>query len=316
MSGMTFTAKGLLGLILGLALIGVPPARGAGETVRIITIPVDGGAEVLYAREMGFFKRADLDVHVETLPNGAAIAAAVVSGNVDIGFSNLVSLALEYKKNIPVRIVAPGALFVASAPNAMCLVPRDSSIKTAKDLEGKTVAINGLKNISQFGPQAWMDASGADSKLVKFVEMPFNDIILALSQNRIDAGELTEPFVSQAKKVGRVLSNCMASVAKRYLISAYFTTTTWAQAHPEAARKFEEVMRQTAIWARKNQARSGEILAQEAKMNPQMVAEMVRSQYAERFDPADIQPVINLAVRYGDISESFPAADLFYRTLK
>lgn len=86
-------------------------------------------------------------------------------------------------------------------------------------------------------------------RLVKFIEMPFTDIVQALAQNRIDAGELTEPFVSQGKKVGRVLSNCMATVAKRYLMSAYVTTTAWAQAHPEAARKFEEVMRQTAIRA-------------------------------------------------------------------
>jgi hypothetical protein len=40
---------------------------------------------------------------------------------------------------------------------------------------------------------------------------------------------------------------------------------------------------------------------------------MVRSVYAERLDPASIQPVINTAARYGLLRASFPAADLIDR---
>lgn len=286
-----------------------------GTTIHIETIPVDGGAQVLYARELGFFKQAGLDVQVDSLPNGAAIAAAVMSGTVDIGFSNVVSLAVEYTKNIPVRIVAPAGLFVAAEPNSGCLVPRDSPIRTAKDLKGKTIAINGLKNIGQLGPQIWIDQSGGDAKSVAFVEMSFPEIVGALAANRIDAAQVPEPFMTAAKQTSRVLSNCMAAIGKRYLISAYFVTSAWAQAHPEEARKFENVMRQTAIWAKKNHDRSGEILAVESKLNPQLIHDMVRSQYAERYVPADLQPVIDVAARYGAIRDTFPAADLFYRTL-
>jgi NitT/TauT family transport system substrate-binding protein len=290
------------------------PAHGEAQdnTIRIETLPVDGAGQILYAQDMGFFKKAGLNVAIHTLNNGAAIAAAVTSHSADIGFSNVFSLGIEYNKNIPVKIIAPAALFVAAAPNAMCLVPRDSPIATATDLNGKVVGISGLKNIAQYGTQAWIDKNGGDSASVHFVEMPFPTIVAGLAQNRIDAGQLTEPFLTEAKKNGRVLSNCFAAIAPKFLISAYFTSNSWIESHPEEARKFEQVMRETAIWANSHQRASATILAKYTQLNPQVINGMVRSQYAERFDSSDVQPEIDLAVRYGAIPKSFPAGNLFY----
>ena len=49
-------------------------------TVKVATTPIDVGAEVLYGIDMGFFKQHGLNVDVQFIDNGAAIASAVASG--------------------------------------------------------------------------------------------------------------------------------------------------------------------------------------------------------------------------------------------
>jgi NitT/TauT family transport system substrate-binding protein len=302
-------------LVIACALLLRPvPTVAEDAAIKIATIPIDGGAEVLYAQERGYFKKAGLNVEIQQISNGAAIAAAVASGAVDIGFSNIVSLATAYQKNIPIALIAPAGLYSSKAPVIVCLVPKSSAILSAKDFNGKTIAANGLKGIVQYAPAAWVDKNGGDAKTLKFVEMTFPEMPAALSAGRVDVAVVSEPYVTDAKKAGRVVSNCFDGVANDFLISAYFTTTAWAKAHPVEAQKFEDVIRQAAVWANHDQAQSADILIRASKMDPQTVQTMVRSVYAERFDPAQVQPVLDVTAKYGGLSSSFPAGALYYRS--
>jgi len=85
------------------------------------------------------------------------------------------------------------------------------------------------------------------------------------------------------------------------------------KAHPDVARRFADVMRETAIWANKNPAKSAAILSKYTKIPLESLATMARSTYSERNNPAEIQPVIDNAARYGFIDASFPAAELIAR---
>jgi ABC-type nitrate/sulfonate/bicarbonate transport system substrate-binding protein len=298
---------------LAVVLSGLPLLGYAQEaTIKIATIPIDTGAEAFYAHDQGFFKKAGLDASIERITNGPAIAAAVVSGAVDIGFSNLVSLAIAFKKGVPITLIAPAGMYSSKAPTSTCQVALNSPIKTAKDMNGKIFATNGLKNIGEFGPRAWIDANGGDSSTVKFVEMPFPDMAGALTQGRIDAAVMAEPTMTEAKGQTRFLSNCYDGIGPTYMIGAYFTTSAWATAHPDLVRKFQTAMRDTAIWANKNTAASAVILARESKMNPEIAAKMYRAVYPEKLEVSAIQPVINVTAKYGGLPAAFPATDMMF----
>ncbi len=133
------------------------------------TIPFDAGSQVFYAKDMGFFSKAGLDVTIDPVGNGPAIAAAVASGAVDIGFSNALSIETAYKKGLPFVFVQNSAIYSTAAPTSVIMVLKDSPIKTAKDLNGKTFGVNGLKNIAQYAPSMWIDKNGGDSSTMKFV---------------------------------------------------------------------------------------------------------------------------------------------------
>jgi len=54
-----------------------PGASQSMTTIRVATNPIESGAEVFYAKEMGFFAKAGLDAEIQPANSGAAMAAAV-----------------------------------------------------------------------------------------------------------------------------------------------------------------------------------------------------------------------------------------------
>lgn len=303
----------LAALGAGVAAATLPAPARAADALKIATIPLDAGAEAYYAADLGYFRDAGIEATIDPIASGAAIASAVASGAIDIGFSNLISIAAAYKKNIPFTLLAPGSLYTATIPTSVLMVPLNSPAKTAKDLNGKTFGVNGLKTITQYAPQLWIDKNGGDSTTVKFVEMTFPAIIESLGANRIDAAIVADPFIAQAKANARILSNAYDAIGARYIIGCWFTTKQWAGAHQDLAARFAQVIAKTALWANAHKPQSGAILAKYAKMDPAVAASMLRVDYAQRFTVPDMQPVIDLAARYGGLPATFPADELVYK---
>jgi NitT/TauT family transport system substrate-binding protein len=300
--------------VLAVALVCAVAAPAQTQTLltlRVATIPAENGAQVYYAKEMGFFVKAGLNVEIQSLQNSGATASALASNAIDVAYGTLVPLSIAHTKNIPFVVVAPAVVYTASAPNSALVVGVNSPLKTAKDLTGKVLGINGVGNISEYGPRAWIDANGGDSNTVHFLELPFSEMQNALGAGRIDAAWVTEPFLASAKKNGRVLATAFDAIAKEFLVGIWFTTAQWAKDHPDAVGRFAAVMRQTADWANKNQAKTAEILVKYTKMDPAVIATTVRSRYGDRVTPALMQPVINVSAKYGKF-QPFPASELIY----
>ena len=303
----------LAGFGAGLTAAALPSLARAADTVNIATIPLDAGAEVYYAADMGYFKDAGIDAQIQPIASGAAISAAVASGAIDIGFANLISIAAAYKKGIPFTLVAPGSLYTSTIPTSVLMVPLNSPVKTAKDLNGKTFAVNGLKTITQYAPQLWMDKNGGDAATIKFVEMTFPNIIESLGANRIDAAIVADPFIAQAKSAARVFANAYDAIGSRYLIGCWFTTKQWASAHPDVVARFASAIAKVAPYANTHKPQTGVILAKYSKMDPATAATMLRVDYAPSFVVSQMQPVIECAAKYGGLPASFPATELIFK---
>jgi NitT/TauT family transport system substrate-binding protein len=300
--------------LTGVALAaGTRPARAqTAATIRIALIPIETAAEVFYAKELGSFAKAGLAVDLQQLQNGQAIAAAVAGGAADIGFSTVPPLAVAHSKGIPLTIIAGAALSIASEPFALVVVNPDSPIKAPKDLSGKTVGIIGLGTVADFGTRAWIDRNGGDSTAIKFAELPAPAMPAALAAGRVDAALLVEPYLTQGRaQHDRILGNPMDGVAKEFAVSVWFSTPSWAGAHPDLVGKFAAVMHDTALWAAKNPARSVEILAQYTKVDPGSLAGITRVRYADHLTAAMIAPVVDVAAKYGKFP-AFAAQELLF----
>jgi NitT/TauT family transport system substrate-binding protein len=278
-------------------------------TIRVATTPIELGAQVMYAQEQGFFKKAGVNVELQIMDSGAAIAAAVASGALDVAQGNLVTLATAHERSLPFVVVAPAGLYSANDPTTSLVVAKSSPIKTAKDLENKTVAINGLRNITQIGASAWMDQNGGDYSKVRFIEMPFPQMGAALEAGRIDAAVIAEPELSTALAGGsRVLAQPYTAIGKQFLIGGWFTTSAWAKAHPAELKRFASAIVEAGKWANGHRAESARILEKYTKIH--VSPAMKRTTYAERLNPADVQPLIDAAAKYKSLKSTFPASDL------
>ena len=281
-------------------------------TLRVALIAAEACGQVYFAQEMGFFQKAGLNVELQTLNNTNAIAEAVASNSTDIGFSAVLSIATAYKKGIPFTIVAAGNEYESSRPNAAILVPQNSPIHFAKDLNGKTLGVQAVKSIAEFGPRLWIDKNGGDSSTVKFLDLPFAAMPDALAAGRIDAEWLAEPYIAIGKQNARVIAYPFDAIGKQFLAGAWFASTPWAKDHADLVARFASAMSEASRWANANPAKAGAILLGVTKIDPALFAKDVHAQYADRLSAAEVQPQIDLAARYGLFSQTFSAADLIF----
>ena len=290
----------------------VPTVVRAADTLRLATIPIDGGVQSAYAEAQGYWKDAGLTVQTEWTTNGGAIAAAVSGGTIDIGYSNFLTLAVAHERGVPFTAVAPAGIYSSSAPISSLLVPVDSPARTARDLNGKVIAVNGLKNITQLATEAWSDVNGGDWKSLRFVEMSFPEMPAALAAHRIDAGFVTEPLVSGAvrRKSARVIGRPYDAIAPEFTISVWFTTRAWAAANGALVRRFASVIREASLWANDHDAQSAPILSGISKLPLAAIEGMTRSRFAASLTPKSVQPIIDSAAKYGLLANAFPASDM------
>jgi NitT/TauT family transport system substrate-binding protein len=294
-----------------LAAQRIRPARAA-DTMRLAAPALDATSLIFYANDQGYFKNAGLPVDVQAMANGEAVTLAIAGNAVDVGCSEVVSLILAFHKGVPITLVAAGGEQTPKAPVGMLFARTDLPATSGKDFNGKTVAVVGLNGFAQYGTQNWIDKTGGDSSTVKFVQFAGAQIAVALQDGRVDGAFVPEPFVSVAKKVARPVANSMAAIAPRTLTSAHFTTTAYARANPAGIKQFQSAIRMAADWANKNPDQSALILERVARVSPEVVAASTRANFATSLDPAELQPLIDVAAKYGNLP-SFPATDMIYR---
>lgn len=301
----------LAGLCFLLFLtVGSRVAAQSSPLVRVVTAPTDMGAQVFYAQDLGLFKQAGLDVQISTIPNGAATLAAIASGADDIGQTNIVSLAVAHERRLPFVIVAPAGVYSSKNPTTMLAVLKNSPLHTAKDLNGKIIAVPGVRSLTDIATEAWVDENGGDGASLKFVEIPFSLVVPALQSARVDAAVLSDPFlgVALANGTAREVAPILDAVGDTFLLAAYISTDDFARTHPELIRRFAAVMSATARWANTHQRESAQILERWTKQK--LLGAAARVTYADQLRTELVQPLIDTSAKYGVLKSSFPASEL------
>ncbi len=306
----------LIAVACGLLVVLAPQAGGRNTAraqgvpeIRLGTSNNVGAAIVYLAQDRGYFKRAGVNVDIEPVTNGAAAASAVLSGALDVSEGNTISIALAYEKGLPLRFIAPIANYSTRRPTTVLVVDRSSAIASGADLNGKTLAVNGLNNITQLAAQGWIDAHGGDSHSVHYVEMTFSEMGPALQRHAIDAAVISEPALTQAVNA-RVLGQCYDAIADRFMVNGWFATQDWIAKHTDAVERFGRALSEAAKWANSAPAETNPILSARTGIPMALMQKMAHSTYATTFDAALIQPQIDIAARYGLLHSRVAAREL------
>jgi NitT/TauT family transport system substrate-binding protein len=160
--------------------------------LKMAVVPTQVAAQAYFASDAGYFAKHGLSADISPLQNGAAVIAAVLSGGIDVGYSNILSFTVAHDKGLPLQVLFGTDINGLAKPTTgMLCVPTASPIKTAKDLAGKVIGVSSLSNTNLYAVKNWIDQTGGDSKLAKYVEIPLAEMTQAVEGGRVDAGSST-----------------------------------------------------------------------------------------------------------------------------
>jgi ABC-type nitrate/sulfonate/bicarbonate transport system substrate-binding protein len=304
----------LSGTAAALAAALSKPARALAASPEIV---ISGSANeaagnAFYANDLGYFQKAGLNVKLTVLTTAAPMVAAVVSGSVAISGIPIPQIALARAKGIPIVMIAPGALYMSTVPTNALIALKDSPLKQAADLNGKTIATRDVANMAYIAARAWIDKNGGDSKSVHWLETADPTDVAALQSGRIDAASVGEPAFDDALRGGgvKVLARAFDAIAPRFLINAFCASEAFVKENPDVVRRFAATIEAASHWANqtKNYAQSAQIIARYT-MAP-VLPEGTRVVYAEQSRASDLQPVLDALLTYGFLKTPMRAADL------
>jgi NitT/TauT family transport system substrate-binding protein len=281
--------------------------------IRIGAYTTDAYAQIFYAVESGFLKRAGLNVDVTILANPATNTQVVAANALDVCLADPVQVAHPVNAGVPLAFFAGSGLYATNNPTTLLVLSNESPLRAAKEFEGQSIAVVALASISSLAVREWLRQNGAELERVRLVELPFSSMASALTRGTVAGAFLAEPFLSGARGNLRILAKAYDSIARSFAISTFFASRDWLSKNRDAARRFTQAMYDTARWANTHRPESSEILSKVSKIDVERVRTMARVTYATSLEPAQLQPVLDVAFKYNQLEHQVDARDLIVR---
>lgn len=288
------------------------PRRAGAQaltTLRLGTSSGDDVTPIIYGQKSGIFAKYGLDIQVNRMTGAAA--AGLVGGSFDLGKAVITTLLEAHENELPLSVVAAASVLNPKATYVAFLLRKDSPIRTGKDFNDQFVGVGTLTDVGQVAMLKWVDEHGGDAKSIKFVEVPTTAGPAAVDQGRLAASESTYPVIAAALETGRLrIAPILDVLESGCVITAWATTKEFSTKHPDAIRAFARAWRESATYTNVHHGETVEMMSEFTGISAALIAKMPRATAGTTLAPAQIQPVIEAAVKYGTLKRAFPAAEL------
>lgn len=270
---------------------------GNATKVSVGIIPIVDVAPIYLGKQKGYFKAQKIDLTLVPGSGGAAAVPGVVSGQFKFAFGNVTSLLLANEKGLKLKVVTNGAASTGEEGKdfGAVVVPKGSPIKTAKDLVGKTVAVNNLKNIGDTSVRASVRKAGGDASDIKFVELAFPDMPAAVQGKKVDAAWVVEPFLSQTRGQGaQVVAWNFVDTAPDLTIATYFTTADVVEKEADLTKRFKAAMDQSLAYAESHPDEVRSILLTYTKIPKEVTEKITLPKWPPEVNRASVEKLSEL----------------------
>ena len=291
------------------------PATEGLTKVVVGVLPIAPASAVQLGIDEGVFEKHGLDVELQLGDGGAALLPAVASGTMQFAVGNPLSVLTAASQGLDMKIVSNYSLNYADPSDPEDKAPSgittraDANIKSWKDLEGKTLAINALNTQGDLGTKEFVEADGGDPSKVKFIEVPFPDQLAQLEQGNIDASWTPEPFLSKARATEGVefLGDPLRAIDNLPTMVT-FTSGKFAAENPETVSAFRDAIAETAELAMADEDAFRAAVVKHTNMPEDVVANINLEYITGTLDPAVLKELSATAMKFGFI-ETEPNLD-------
>ncbi len=278
--------------------------------IKVGILPLSGLAPLWYGIDQGYFADEGLEVTTEIGEGGAALTPAVLGNDYQFAIGEYVSLMQARENDVGIQVVSNltnGASEADQGINGL-MVKADSGIETVADLEGRTIAVNGLGGVDDVTIKAVLDDNGLDPSSVEFTEVPFPDMNAAVESGQVDVAAQPEPFVTLGEQAGLVsILDPYYEAIPSMPLGLVFASEEWLGENAETAEAFLRALDRSIEESSDAQAMKDVIVA-----NTDIDAELVDQIALDRWDAEvntdGLQTLADMAVRY-EVLEEDPDLD-------
>jgi NitT/TauT family transport system substrate-binding protein len=322
--GLALTATMAMSALSGCSALGgsdeSASSSGSGslETtkVKISIMPTIDLAPFHLATKNGYFKQEGLDIEVINAASGQASLQKLIGGEVDIAYSSYTPFFIAKSKNAgDIRFVADAS---SAAPKSTEIIAMPNGpVKGVKDLAGKKIAITAENTICDTLTKSVMRDNGVDFTGVKWVSLPFPSIAAAVKNGEVDAGFLTEPFITQAAKtVGAVpVLDTATGATQDFPTAGYGALGKFSDANPNTVAAFQRAM-QKATTEAADRSKIEPLMVEFAKIDQDTASLTTLLTFQSALDARRLQRVPDLMQQFGTIKDRIDVAPMIAQAAK
>jgi NitT/TauT family transport system substrate-binding protein len=307
----------ILAASLATAALGFAVQAQAQDKIRLGILPFSESLGAVLADKQGFFKAEGIEVEMTKFNSGALALPLLQAGKLDIAFSNTVATLQALEQGLDATMLAPGAVIRSKAPDSTtALLVLKDSIKSAKELEGKRIAVNVINSSAWLYTVAYLAEHGVDYHKVRFVEVPFPQMNDPLLNKQIDAIGQVEPFSTVMLNSGTVeaLGYSYVDAQPNGDITQYLALTEWVQKNRALAVRFARAIVKGSEFANAeaNRSETREVNRQFTNIAPELKDKVQLPLMGTRVNVEEIGKTQALMLKYGLMKQP---VDLTGRTL-
>ncbi|MCZ7358163.1 MAG: ABC transporter substrate-binding protein [Candidatus Methanoperedens sp.] len=216
------------------------------------------------ADEKGFF--AEQGIKIESLGSttgGTEGVQALISGSIDFASSAWQPWINAANRGSKVKTVVAAFGQNAEFQGQLWIVLKNSTIKTAKDLVGKKIAINVLGAESDYITREYLKKNGLSIDQVQLVVVPWPQHEQVLRSRQVDVVAANSPFSDKLLEGGdtRVLFSGY-DVRGETASGAYGVREELIKQHPETVKRFVAAIAKAYDWSEENPVEAKKIVAE------------------------------------------------------
>ena len=219
------------------------------------------------ALEKGFFEEQGIKIDtVGVAGGGAASIQAVLTGNADIGGAAMPAYINAVKAGGKLKVIyGRPAMASENDPGYQWIVRSDSSIRSAKDLIGKSIAMGARGAMWEYATKEYLKKSGVPTDKLNILVVPTPQHEQVLRSKQVDVIVAVSPISDNILEGGgtKVLTTLYEIFGKRIGSAGfgYIVRDDLARKNPELVRRLVAACVKTDLWAQKNPEKARQAVA-------------------------------------------------------
>jgi NitT/TauT family transport system substrate-binding protein len=231
----------ILGNILLAALV-LTSAAQAGEPVRLGLLHTLSPAPFYIAQERGYFRDEGIDLTFRFFEAAQPIAAAAVSGDIDVGVTALTGGFFNLAEKGTLKVIGGGLHEQKGYEGAAILVSNkafDAGLTSIDKLAGHSFAITQYGSSFHYMVGRIAEAKGFDVKTITLRPVQqIANMVAAVTSDQVDATIAIASMAKPQAEAGHAHIIGWAGDIVPYQITALFTTPAMIAAKPDLLKHF------------------------------------------------------------------------------